>query len=473
MKILPVIALSAAALVLAASCASAPPKATEPVAPAAAAPAVAAPAPAAPAPAAPVAASPAAVVDLQPYKSASKDCYAALEKADALAAQGKWKSAVAVIDAFDKDSADPFALAMKTSLLIMGAVGNDVDRAFAVVDLEPGQDLDTLRQSEQQYDLVEFNPPALAAAQSAKGVAAPPVLSLGLGDYYYDVLTNFQDAWEISPFEIAVNAAEQYKIAFAGGLYTLASLKKQAELYSGLEKFDEVEPVYKKIIELDPKDPVTHYGYAIALQKLEKPAEMMAELDLAIAGYGDSQERLGIVALASKTAYEQGDKARSEAYLAKTDKELAGTALAGMLRHFVAVGVGNKEAAAAAAGKLFDEYGKDNGTMRDMIVIWYQAGAGADAVAFIDTRLAKGGESLAIANLQFYKAVLLLQEEMSDDQRATATAALDDAEKRMKAALPAEDPIFASIASVREALTPPPAPTADPQAPAAGSAGAK
>jgi hypothetical protein len=212
-----------------------------------------------------------------------------------------------------------------------------------------------------------------------------------------------------------------------------------------------------KILELDPKDPLSHYGYAIALQNGDRPVEMLAQLDLAIEYYGDSQDRLGIVALASKTATELGDAARAEAYLAKTDKELAGTSLATMLRHFVAVSVGNKEAAAAAAGKIVDDYGKDNDVVRDMIVIWYQAGAADDAMAFVEKRIAAGGDSLSIANLEFYKAVLMMQAEMSDEVRAAATAALDDAEKRMKAALPADDPVFESVANVREALAPPPA----------------
>jgi hypothetical protein len=471
MRIIHVIALSAAVLALAASCASSPKKGTEaPVADAAAASASAA-APveqsAAPDQQAPISSL---VVDLGPYQSASAACRAALERADALASEGKWKSAIAAIDAFDKDSADPFALALKTKLLLAGAVGNDSDRSFAVVDLEPGQDLDSLRQSGEEYELAAFDPAALAAAQSAKGIAAPAILSLTLGDYYYDVLSNFQDQWELSPFEIAEKAAEEYKASFAGGLFVIASLRNQGEVLSGLERFEEAQPVYAKILELAPEDPLSHYGYALVLQKLEKPAEMLEQLDLAIKLLGDSQDRLGIVAMAAKAAAEMGDPARAEAYLAKTDAELAGTSLAYMLRHFVAVSIGDKEAAAAAAGKIVDEYGQDNATVRDAIVIWYQAGAGADALAFIDARVAAGGESLTIANLEFYKAVLMLQSDMSDEDRAAAAAALDDAEKRMTEGLPAGDPLFESIAGVREALTPPPPEAAADEEPAEDAA---
>jgi len=465
MKIIKVVALSAAILALAVSCASRPAKSAPDATPQAATPA-AAPQPAvAAAPSAAQPAAPASVVDLAQYASASKACYAVLEKAAALAAQGKWKSAVAAIDEFDMDSEDPFALALKTSLLLKGAVGNDADRSFAVVDLEPGQDLDALRQAGGEYALVAFDPPALAAAQSSKGVAAPPILSITLGDYYYDALVNFQDQWEISPYEIAGKVADHYKAGFGGGLYIPASLRKQTEVLSVLEFYEEAVPVYQKLLALEPKDPLSHYGYALVLQKLNKPAEMLVELDRAIEDYGDSEDRLGVVALASKTASELGDAAKAEAYLAKTDKELAGKSLAGMLRHFVAVSLGNRAAAEAAAGKLVDEYGTDAAVVRDMIVIWYQAGQAADARSFLEKRIPMGGKSLAVANLEFYLAVLLMQDDMPEADRAAAKIALDDAEKRMKEALPPEDPIFASIASVREALTPP--------APVEGTGGAE
>ena len=89
---------------------------------------------------------------------------------------------------FDKANVDPFALAMKTSLVLRGAVRSDMHRSFGLADLEEGQDLDGLRKGEGDYTPIPFDPPALADEQASHGVAAPGILSKMLGDYYYDVL---------------------------------------------------------------------------------------------------------------------------------------------------------------------------------------------------------------------------------------------------------------------------------------------
>jgi tetratricopeptide (TPR) repeat protein len=441
----------AAALVAVCSCASSPAKSADagPAAPDAAASAAVAPA-------SPAAASASIQgVDLALFAGAKEECRVVLEKSAALASEGKWKSAVAVLDDYDKDAADPYILALKTRLLLAGAVASDALLAFAVVDLDPGQDIEKLRAAAEEYELFDFDPAALADAQAAKGVKIPPILSITLGDYYYDVLVNCQDSWDISPYEIASLGAARYRDAFEGGLFMLDSLKKQSELYSGLEMYEQVEPVYKKIIELDPDDPSVHYGYAISLQKRDKIPEMLDELDLAIEAYGDSQDKAGIIALAAITASDEGDAARSEAYLADSDKSFAGTSLAGLLRHYVAVNVGDFELAASTAGKLIDEYGADLNVARDVVVIWYQAGDPEGLRAFMERRIAAGGESLTVANLEFLLAVLIMQDDMSEEDRSAANAALDDAEKRMAAELPPDDDVFTSIKSVRESLAPP------------------
>jgi len=438
MKTIRSLVLITAILALAASCASSPKKAetaAEPTAEAAAEPA-------------------AGLVDLKPFSSASEACRAALAKSVALASDGKWKSAIDALDGFDAQAADPYVLALKTKLLLAGAVDSDALRSFAVIDLEPGQDLETMRISDQDYDLFSFNPVALAEDQAAKGVAAPPILSVTLGDYYYEVLVTSQDMWDISPYEIAAIGAMKYQDAFDGGLFVEESLRRLTELYTGLEMYAEVEPVYRKIIETDPDDPLLHYGLALSLQKRDKLPEMLNELDLTIKAYGDSQDKAGVIALASITAFDLGDKARSEAYLAASDASFAGTSMAGMLRHYVAVNIGDIAATEAVAGKLLDDYGTDFNVARDVVVIWFQNGDPEDLRGFVDQRVAAGGESLTVGNLELLLAMLILQEEMSDQDRAAATAALDDAEKRMKEKLPADDPVFATIDEIRMALSP-------------------
>ena len=155
---------------------------------------------------------------LKPYASASAACLAALEHAAVPLRQGQWKSALQALDDFDKDNADPYALAMKTSLVLRGAVRRDMDRSFGLVDLKQGQDLESLSDSEGDYPPIALDPPALAEAQAAKGVAAPGILSKELGDYYYDVIGRFSGQWSISDEDILAKVVEEYGNALAAGV---------------------------------------------------------------------------------------------------------------------------------------------------------------------------------------------------------------------------------------------------------------
>lgn len=461
MKVFRLLFLSAAVAAAMLSCASAPPKAepgqaeaaVEPI-PAEAVSAEAVSPEAISADAAPVPSAAPVLVDLALFDSAPEACRAVLKKSVALASEGKWKSAVASLDEFDAAAADPYVLAVKTKLLMAGAVQTDALRSFALVDLEPGQDIEELRASGDEYELFQFNPPELAETQAMNGVPIPPVLSAVLGDYYYEVLLGYQDLWASSPYEIAQMSAMRYQAAFDGGFFVPESLRKLAELYSGLEMYAEIDPVYRKMIEADPDDPQIHYGLAISLQKREMIPQMLDELDRSIEAYGDSADKAGIVALAAITAHDLGDEARSQAYLAASDASFAGTSMAGLLRHYVAANVGDMAATEAAAGKLLDEYGTDFNVARDVVVIWFQAGELADVRSFVEKRVAAGGESLAVGNLELLLSMLILQGEMGDQDRVAATAALDDAEKRMKESLPEDDPVFATVADVRAALVP-------------------
>ena len=219
---------------------------------------------------------------LKPYASASAACLAALEHAAVLSAQGQWKSALQALDDFDKDNADPYALAMKTSLVLRGAVRRDMDRSFGLVDLKQGQDLESLSNSEGDYPPIALDPPALAEAQAAKGVAAPGILSKELGDYYYDVIGRFSGQWSISDEDILAKVVEEYGNALAAGVYDSASLVNQGETLVRLNRGDESDVIYRLAIGLNPRDPNVRYSYAMSLTSRGKKAEALVEVDRAM-----------------------------------------------------------------------------------------------------------------------------------------------------------------------------------------------
>jgi tetratricopeptide (TPR) repeat protein len=408
---------------------------------------------------APSLATPADIVEsLKPYAAATQACRDALKMAATLSSQGKWKSAYQALDDFDKANVDPFALAMKISLVLQGAVRSDMHRSFGLADLEVGQDLDGLRKGEGDYTPIPFDPPALADEQASHGVAAPGILSKMLGDYYYDVLGRFSGQWALSDDEILAKIAENYAKAYGVGVFDGASLLNYAEALVKLNRGDESDPIYRKAIELDPKNANALYSYAMSLSVRGKKAEALLAVDKAIDAYGEDASRINAIALGARTAAELGDDAKTQAYFATADKDYPDNPTPGILRHMIAVETGNRAAASDAADTLVAAYGSNPNVVRTLISTWYSAGGGADARAFLQRSIAKGGVDMTVATLDFYLAVLLSQDSPGDADKALALTALDEAESRFKTFLGSENGVYGAIAEIRAALqakTPP------------------
>jgi tetratricopeptide (TPR) repeat protein len=403
-------------------------------------------------PASSVAVSPAIAESLKPYASASKNCLVALGRAEALASEGKWKSAFMAVDDFDKSNADPFALAMKTSLALRGFVRSETFRSFGLVDLEEGQEIESLRDGEGDYEESPFDPPALADAQAAKGIAAPGILSRVLGDYYYEVLARFSGKWAMSDQDILAKIAALYAKAASAGSYDGTSLMKQAESLVHMNRGEDADAIYRQAVALEPENAALRYSRAMSLVYLDRKAEAFPEIDAAIAAYGESSERINAIALGARTAAQLGDVAREESYFAIADKDYPNIPTSGILRHMVAVEAGDKAAALVAADALVASYGSNPSVVRAMISTWYAAGDSATARDFLQRSIAKGGDDGVLGTLDFYLAILIAQAASSDADKAVALKALDDAKAHFLVSLGPDNEVYGVMDEVRNEL---------------------
>ena len=407
------------------------------------------------------------VAFLKPYADAPQASHDALKKAADLIALGKWKSAFESLDDFDKANVDPFALAMKTTLMLQGAIRTDMHRSFGLVDLEAGQDLESLRNSEGTYEPIAFDPSALADAQAAAGVAAPGILSKVLGDYFYDVLGRFSGQWALSDDDIMAKVVDNYSKAYDAGVYDGASLLKYAESLVKSNRGDESDAVYRKAIRLDMKNANIRYSYAMGLTYRGKKAESLVETDKAIEYYGEAPEKINAIALGARTAAELGDGDKTQAYYAIADKDYPGSPTPGLLRHMVSIESGDDAAAESAAEGLVAAFGSNPSVIRGLISSWYSAGQVEAARDFLVKSIVTGGDDMTVGNLNFYLAVLISQNPPTDEDKETALKALDEAEAHFKTALGPDSEVFSVIAQVRESLQP-----QAPDASASGEAGA-
>jgi hypothetical protein len=393
---------------------------------------------------------------LAAYSGASADCQAALLKALSLSANGQWKSAYDELASFDPKNADPYALAMRVRLCLDGFVRSEMHRAFALKDLAEGETLDALRRGQGDYDTFEFDPEAAAQAEAQAGTASPGILDKTLGDYFYDVYVRFAEQWVEPENTIIASGLAHYAGAEKAGLKDATALRKHAELLFKSGDADSAEALYRASLLLDPKDPAAHCGLAEVLAGQKKGAEALVEVDAAIATSGsDLENRFNAYVLGARTGRENGDAARSIAYLDKADADFPEEPAPGLVRVLLAVQNGSAEEGSAAADKVYARFPNSPYVVRSLLSIWLQ---GTDMKApenFLDRGIAAQAanpENLAV--LQFYKALFLAQTK-GEASHPDALALLDQAEANFKKVYKDDNEVFGVIAQIRQELTAP------------------
>ncbi|HRY53284.1 MAG TPA: hypothetical protein P5133_06040 [Spirochaetia bacterium] len=391
---------------------------------------------------------------LEAYAGASEGCAQAIDAALGLAIAGKWKSAYDGLAAYDPKADDPYALAMMIDLVLGGALRSDTHLSFALKDLEAGESIDGLRQTEGEYPMFAFDPAALAEAQAAAGRAVPAVLSRHLGNYFYDLRSYFAGEWRQPDEEVAAKCLELYAAAYAAGSFDLVSLGRQIELLTEQGRAAETEPLFRASIALSPADPQLRFNLAQAILAQGKKAEGMQALDEAIAAYGESPERFQAMAMAASKAAELGDLPAYERYLSALEAAMPDNPTPDLLRHMIAVERGWDAKADAIADGLAARSSSPQ-IVRTLVSTWYNAGKAASARAFLDRGIASLAGEESKAAFRFYLAVLIAQEPASEADRAAALAALDAAEAYFaKAELP-EEGVLEAIAEIRAGLRSP------------------
>ena len=239
------------------------------------------------------------------------------------------------------------------------------------------------------------------------------------------------------------------------------ALRKHAELLFKSGDAGSAEALYRASLLLDPKDPAAHCGLAEVLAGQKKGAEALVEVDAAIATSGsDLENRFNAYVLGARTARENGDAARSTAYLDKADADFPEEPAPGLVRVLLAVQNGAAEAGSAAADKVYARFPNSPYVVRSLLSIWLQ---GTDMKApedFLDRGIAAQAanpENLAV--LQFYKALFFAQTK-GEASHPEALALLDQAEANFKKVYKDDNEVFGVIAQIRQELTAVPAATA-------------
>ena len=400
---------------------------------------------------APAAAAPA---DLSFYEDAPAADKAAVAASRTLTESGKWLSAWKILAAYDASNVNPWILAEKIRIADEGFAQSIMHLVFGFVDLADGEDLASAREaSGEGVDTIDFKPADLAAAIEASGAAVPAVLSLTLGDYYYEVWTRYKGQWMEEDAVILGKAAEQYGRAFAYETFTQASLGRQSEILVALQQFEGAERVVRKGLELNPGSHELTLKLGDILYSAGRYAEVFPLADGIIANPVDPNELNDAFVLAIKAGLGAQDRPVLDKYLADYEKSFKEEYMPGLVRHLVMVRLGDAQAANDAADALDLAFPGNPDVIRSVLSTWLSVSDTESGFKYLDRCLARDSSDEATAALYFYRALLGYQSAVEIQNVETALSDLTIAEEHFKKTYPAEAQVFGTIKQLRDEWT--------------------
>lgn len=386
------------------------------------------------------------------YKGAPAACTAALQKALALTAEGKWKSAYELLSAYDADSADPYALAMRTEICVEGYVQSEMHQHFALKDLGEGESLSEVRAGKEQFTPFDFDPVALCEAQTKAGITPPAVLERALGDYYYSVDENFEGGWVNSDQTIIAGGVAHYIAAEKQGLKDALGFRRHGELMLKTGDAWQADALLRASILLNADDGSAHASLAEALADEGQNDAALAEVEktLALLPLSDRNPRFSAYVLGARICRENQKVDESNAYIGRAEKEFSDIPNPGIIHMLLALQDGAADEANAAADKVYASFPTSPYVVRSILMVWLQNQDGDSPMAFLDRQLkAQDGKAENMAVLQFYKAVLLnTVKGVAGNEEAIAL--LDKAEANFKTAYKPDNEVFATIAQLKQ-----------------------
>ncbi len=404
------------------------------------------------------------------FGDASEQDREVLNRVEKLAAEGKWKSAWTALSEADPENLSPFLLAEKIRLALDGYAQTTMHLLYGFVDLEEGENLELLRfGAPETGDPIDFNPAQIADSLEEREEAIPPVLSLKMGDYYHTIWQNYQGQWLMPDEDVLVKGVENYDRAFAYDLYSPASLDNQSGMLLALQRFEGAEKIILKALELSPDSNALNLRLAEVYYSTGRVDDVYPLADKVIATAADDYELNDGYIVAIRAGLQALDQEKLTKYIDGLEQSFPGDYTPGLIRHLVAVQLGDSEAADAAADQVTKAFSGDPEVVRSLLSTWLSANDPDSGFKYLDRAIGRGGSDDAMASFYFYRAILHSEVAMGEEDLRMALLDLSAAKTLFSKSYPEGHEIFTILEEIKaewdQVLNPP-----EPEASPAGSA---
>jgi len=314
-----------------------------------------------------------------------------IAKAEELTWDGQWLSAWRILEKADPNNRDPYVLTEKIRTMLDGNTSLDLFPGLSIADMPPDGDWEAACEAgtlDEEY--FDFDPHSAVQALLKRGVQVPPVLATALGDFYYSAYYDYVDNSSLSLDEIRDNALYWYDIANEDFiLVELQSILHYAELLMDAGRADEAVAILEDEKEWEPEDTELRLQLIDAYIATENNSSAFLELDGLIERAASKEDAREFYRRAFDLALEIQDQQALNRYLAAFEKKYPNDWLAGLVRHKVALQMGNYTAAQTIADGLMKQFPLKTELLEGLLSNWldyldYNSAIAEAGLAFLD-----------------------------------------------------------------------------------------
>jgi len=220
-----------------------------------------------------------------------------------------------------------------------------------------------------------------------------------------------------------------------------------------LQRFEAAESVLGKLLAIEPENHLLSLRLAEIYFSTGRYAEIYPLADKVIAVAVDPAELNNAYVQAIKAGLASSDKVMLEKYMTGFELSFPSEYIPGLIRHVVAVQLGDAPAADAAADAVTAAFPGNPDVIRSVLSTWLSVNDSESGFKYLERSIATAEGDEALAALYFYKALLSGETAQTPESITLALADLEKAEEHFKKSYPEGNEVFGMIAELKTQWT--------------------
>lgn len=240
----------------------------------------------------------------------------AMEEAEKLVENKKYKSAFELLQQADPDNQNPEILIQKTDIVLNYFVTSISHMMFALKDLEQDENVMQYRKQGGDFSLFMFDVDSLTRRMINQRSGTHPLYK-NLADFWFDVYLRYGNSRDNQ--ESALDSVRKYaRMAISTGADNYTTYYQLALCYTMDQKFSDAIPLFNKSISKNDTFATSHYNLAYAYLYNEQQSNALVHANRAYELYKDSAQKADAARMAGVTLMEMNRPQKAKVFFEKS-----------------------------------------------------------------------------------------------------------------------------------------------------------